>query len=175
MMCMCVIYIIPLLLFALMYYKILSTAQKQLHKQRIQTFQNGKKSMERTRKSPTLLVLLLVIVFYICWVPSITGLFLSIDHSHLVTQSFIFTISVLVYSNSFLNSILYYFFNSEMRQIYRSYLCTWNKNKLNHTNSRMIGSPLTFTTDRVMVFNSPLKLSPLVTNRKDIVIESTHF
>lgn len=124
---MCVCDVIPLVLFGVIYFRILQTAQQQVHKAQARISKSALnrefKHLKKTEKKNTRLLVSLVVVFYICWIPAIIAEYLSIRHAYLVTQTFIFVISALVYLNSFLNSIVYYFFNDEFRKFFKRYVC----------------------------------------------------
>ena len=58
-------------------------------------------------------------MFYICWVPFMVAMFLSVLNKPLATQGLILVVSILVYSNSAINPILYGCLNREFRITYK--------------------------------------------------------
>ncbi|XP_066933248.1 beta-1 adrenergic receptor-like [Clytia hemisphaerica] len=123
---MCFSDLVPLVVFGVLYYKIYRVASHQINEIKKQGRRALSTSQMKTLKSRerrmTRMICLLIIVFYCCWIPSILGGFFSIYDGELVTQSFIMVISVLVYSNSFFNCVIYYIYNDEFKKCFRKIL-----------------------------------------------------
>ena len=115
---MCVIYILPSGVFALVYLKILILIKS--HSKRIKrdaTYHTRAiRSVHHRETRATTLLISLIGAFYLCWVPSIIGIYLSINQGEKITQSFIFILTTMVYSNSFINSLLFTIMIPECRK-----------------------------------------------------------
>ena len=115
---MCVIYILPSGVFALVYLKILILIKS--HSKRIKrdaTYHTRTiRTVHQRETRATTLLISLTGAFYLCWVPSIIGIYLSINQGEKITQSFIFILTTMVYSNSFINSLLFTIMIPECRK-----------------------------------------------------------
>ena len=115
---MCVIYILPSGVFALVYLKILILIKS--HSKRIKrdaTYHTRTiRTVHQRETRATTLLISLTGAFYLCWVPSIIGIYLSINQGEKITQSFIFILITMVYSNSFINSLLFTIMIPECRK-----------------------------------------------------------
>jgi len=118
------IFITPLLIFATIYFVILWTATKALEQIR-KTSNSGRNEDNTTRSESkdTLMILLLVVIFYACYIPHIVGLILSICRADLITPNFIFVMAMCLYLNSFFNSIVYYCFSADFRRAFKKVFC----------------------------------------------------
>ena len=129
-MTMCVIYILPSGVFALVYLKILILIKS--HSKRIKRHATCHTRTIRTvhqrETRATTLLISLVGAFYLCWIPSIIGIYLSINQGEKITQSLIFVLTTMVYSNSFVNSLLFTVTIPECRKTIKKWIFKiWNK------------------------------------------------
>ena len=123
-MTMCVIYILPSGVFALVYLKILiliKSHSKRIKRHATDHARSIRAIHQRETRATTLLISL-VGAFYLCWVPSIIGIYLSINQGEKITQSFIFILSTMVYSNSFINSLLFTIMIPECRKTIKKWI-----------------------------------------------------
>ena len=138
MIAMCCVHVLPLIIFPVLYIKIICVVSKQVRRIKKHKNQNQNQEIESTpvkQKRTTILFLSLIIIFYICWFPYFVAMFLNIDNGHLVTQKFIFALSTLVYSNSFLNTISYYLLIKEFRDILKHYVTYFNWKRSTFSNN----------------------------------------
>ena len=115
------IFITPLLIFATIYFVILRTATTTLEQIRKSSslVRREADSIKRSEHKDILVILLLVVIFYACYIPHIVGLILSINQAELITPNFIFVMAVCLYLNSFCNSVVYYCFSAEFRRAFK--------------------------------------------------------
>ena len=123
-MTICVIYILPSGAFALVYLKILMLIKS--HSKRIKghaTYHTRTiRTVHQRETRATTLLISLIGAFYLCWVPSIIGIYLSINQGEKITQSLIFIFVTMVYSNSFINSLLFTIMNPECRKTIKKWI-----------------------------------------------------
>ena len=123
---MCVVDILPLIVFAVVYSNIYRIAQAQMKQIKLQARSalsyTHMKILKRRERRTTRMITMLFLVFYCCWVPAIVTDCLSVARSEFVTQPLILIVSVLLYFNSFFNCIIYYLCNDEFRRSFRKLL-----------------------------------------------------
>ena len=123
-MTICVIYILPSGAFALVYLKILILIKS--HSKRIKrhaTYHTRTiRTVHQRETRATTLLISLIGAFYLCWVPSIIGIYLSINQGEKITQSLIFILITMVYFNSFVNSLLFTIMIPECRKTIKKWI-----------------------------------------------------
>jgi len=123
---MCVIDILPLVVFAVVYVNIYCIAQAQMKQIKTQARSalsyTHMRMLKRRERRTTRMIITLFLVFYCCWIPAIIADCLSISQSEFVTQPLILFVSVLLYFNSFFNCVIYYAWNDEFRKSFRKLL-----------------------------------------------------
>ncbi|PFX24830.1 Octopamine receptor beta-1R [Stylophora pistillata] len=116
------IVLIPTLFITAAYLKIYQAAVKlgrRLKALRVQRDpdRNIAKVLKESKAART--VGIVVGVFYLCWIPFMVAVILSAFVENLITPVVVLVISVLIYSNSAINPVLYGYLNRDFRLAYK--------------------------------------------------------
>ena len=121
-------YVISATVMGVLYYRIFITARRHermiasvttlAQSPSITVAEKQQRTVLKSGEKAAKMLGIVVGVLYLHWTPWAVAIGLSITHKHLVTQLLIFIVMVLVSSNSFMNSVIYYQLNREFRNIY---------------------------------------------------------
>ena len=103
---------------------------------------------------------IIVGVFYVCWIPFIVGVFLTIVKSSFVTHIYILLAGSCIFTNSALNPIIYGCRNHEFRDAYKKIICGIYRTQGACASRNSVGFVESLPTRDGVVQNGKIKSSP---------------
>lgn len=118
----------------------------------------GVTQLRRSERKVTRMVVIIVLVFVLCWLPFFTTNIVNLHYTipeNNITATIYFILVILTYVNSCANPILYGFLSNNFKQSFQKALCVARENGVNTPDQQA----LTPNLDRSKISNTPASLA----------------